>query len=91
MNICRRYIVSGKVQGVFFRASTCQKASELGVNGWVRNQANGDVEVFACGHPNTLDEFTQWLWIGPSQAGVADVSVMQSDVENCDDFSIRYD
>lgn len=91
MNICRRCVVSGKVQGVFFRASTCQKASELGIKGWVRNLNDGSVEVFACGTPEKLDEFIQWLWVGPSQSEVKDVSILQSEVETYDDFTIRYD
>ena len=91
MNICRRCVVSGKVQGVFFRASTCQKASELGLKGWVRNLQDNSVEIFACGAPEKLDEFTQWLWVGPSQAEVSDVSVLQAEVELHNDFSIRYD
>ena len=91
MNVCRRCVVSGKVQGVFFRASTCQKASELGVKGWVRNLDNSDVEVFACGAPDILDDFIQWLWMGPAQAKVTDVSVLHAEVQNYDDFFIRYD
>jgi acylphosphatase len=91
MNICRRCIVSGKVQGVFFRASTCQKASELGIKGWIRNRNDKNVEVFACGETDKLDEFIQWLWIGPDSAKVSDVSISHADVENFSDFSIRYD
>lgn len=91
MNVCRRCIVSGKVQGVFFRAATCQKASELGIKGWVRNVTNGDVEVFACGDSAKLDDFTQWLWQGPEQADVKDVSVRQAEATNYGDFTIRYE
>ena len=91
MNVCQHCIVSGKVQGVFYRASTCQKASELGIKGWVRNLNNGDVEVFACGEHEQLEVFIHWLWQGPAHASVNDVSILKSEVEEFSDFSIRYD
>ena len=73
MKLCKRFLVSGRVQGVFFRASTQQQAQRLGLSGWVRNTSNGDVELLACGEPEQLHELNGWLWQGPPQARVVKV------------------
>ena len=71
---CRRWWVSGRVQGVFFRASTRRKAEALGLTGYARNLPDGRVEVYACGSPAALAELELWLWEGPTAAVVSDVS-----------------
>lgn len=68
-----RFIVRGKVQGVFFRASTRDHALALGLVGSVRNLADGSVEVTAVGTGNALAELERWLWQGPPAARVVDV------------------
>jgi acylphosphatase len=68
-----RFLVSGKVQGVFYRASTRNEALRLGLNGYARNLADGRVEVVAAGRPEALYELEQWLWQGPPSARVDDV------------------
>jgi acylphosphatase len=68
-----RFIVSGRVQGVFFRASTRNEALRLGLNGYARNLADGRVEVVASGRPEAMHELEQWLWQGPPAARVDDV------------------
>jgi acylphosphatase len=68
-----RFLVSGKVQGVFFRASTRHEALKLGLNGHARNLADGRVEVVASGLSEALHELEQWLWQGPPAARVDDV------------------
>ena len=73
-------VVSGRVQGVFFRASSRRIAQALGISGWVRNRPDGTVEVFAQGDPDSLDEFVAWLHEGPPDAHVADVEVADADV-----------
>ncbi len=73
-------VVSGRVQGVFFRASARRVAQALGVSGWVRNRPDGTVEAFAQGDPESLDEFVAWLWEGPPDAHVADVEVADAEV-----------
>jgi acylphosphatase len=73
MAACRKCLVSGRVQGVFYRASTQQKAREFGVTGYARNLPDGRVEVLACGEPGAVDAFCEWLWQGPTHAVVADV------------------
>jgi acylphosphatase len=70
---CLRFRVSGRVQGVFYRASTEAMASSLGLTGWVRNCANGDVELVACGAPVQLEALEKWLWQGPPHARVTGV------------------
>ena len=71
--ICRRCLVSGRVQGVWYRASTCREAERLGVTGHARNLPDGRVEVLACGAPAAVDALCDWLWLGPPRAEVGDV------------------
>jgi len=70
---CSRFYVSGRVQGVFFRASTRERAQALGLAGEVRNLPDGRVAVTACGPPVALASLQQWLREGPPQAVVSDV------------------
>ena len=70
-----RLRIEGRVQGVFFRASTRDCAQRLGVNGWVRNCPDGSVEVCAEGARNQIDELIAWCRNGPRGAQVSDVSV----------------
>ena len=65
--------IEGRVQGVWFRAATAEKAQELGVEGWARNLPDGRVEVLARGPQEALDAFEQWLHEGPPAARVAAV------------------
>lgn len=62
--------VSGRVQGVFFRASTEQEARRLGLQGWVRNLPDGRVEVFAQGDQSSIEHLRLWLEVGPDHAQV---------------------
>jgi acylphosphatase len=62
--ICRRSFVSGRVQGVFYRATCVRKAQSLGLTGFARNLADGRVEVLACGDAAAVDTFVAWLWEG---------------------------
>ncbi|WP_372391612.1 acylphosphatase [Xanthomonas sp. NCPPB 3582] len=68
-----RFVVSGVVQGVWYRASTRKQARALGLRGHARNQADGSVEVVAAGDPAALDALERWLWQGPPAASVATV------------------
>jgi len=65
-----RFLVSGRVQGVFFRASTREQALRLGLSGHARNLHDGRVEVVACGDAAALDLLAQWLAHGPPAARV---------------------
>ena len=66
--------MSGRVQGVFYRASTRQRAQELGCRGYARNLADGRVEVLAVGEPAAVHALIEWLRQGPPAAHVADVN-----------------
>jgi acylphosphatase len=74
---CATFLVSGKVQGVFFRASTRTRAQELSLTGYANNLADGRVEVHACGTAEALDALETWLRRGPPLARVAAVQRMQ--------------
>ncbi|MDX1570597.1 MAG: acylphosphatase [Xanthomonadales bacterium] len=74
MTECRKFLVSGRVQGVFFRASTQKQARSLGLTGHAINLPDGRVEVLACGDAGALDQIEQWLWQGSPAASVSDVS-----------------
>jgi acylphosphatase len=69
-----RFLVSGRVQGVFFRASTREQALQLGLAGHAKNLADGRVEVLASGRSDALDALEKWLWQGPPAAAVAAVN-----------------
>lgn len=70
-----RVRVRGKVQGVGFRFSTLRRAHELGVTGWVRNEADGSVQVLLQGTPDQIDRMLSWLQYGPPNASVEHVDV----------------
>ena len=84
--------VSGKVQGVFFRATTADVANRLGVKGWVRNLNNGKVEILAEGSQDKLSELLKWLRRGPIWAKVDQVNHEFSDTEAeaFKNFTIHY-
>ena len=81
-------LVSGRAQGVWYRASAQKKARELGLCGRVSNLATGDVEVVAAGSPSALTVLCQWLWEGPAGAGVSRVTVSETDEIVDDDFRV---
>ena len=87
---CVKCVVSGRVQGVFYRQSTLRQAKQLGINGWVRNLANGDVEVLACGDAEVVEEFEAWLWRGPVNAKVTEVETVEVNQTPPKDFSVKY-
>ena len=74
-----KFRVTGRVQGVFFRASTREQAEKLGISGYARNQADGSVEVLACGPGSALNDLAEWLKTGPRLAAVETVSAEPSE------------
>lgn len=78
--IARRCIVSGRVQGVFFRASTARRARELGVAGHAVNLEDGTVEVLAVGAEDRVKALCDWLRRGPPAARVVQVDVRRETV-----------
>ena len=89
MSFCEKCLVIGLVQGVFFRASTQQKANELGVTGYVKNLEQGHVEVLACGNAEAVGHLKAWLWQGPPNAHVSNVKCqLVEDIEIPNTFEI---
>lgn len=82
-------MISGRVQGIFYRGSAQHQASVLRLRGWVRNLTDGRVELLACGEPHSLDELEKWLEIGPEYAEVTNIEVItESPVELPDVFKV---
>jgi DNA ligase D-like protein (predicted 3'-phosphoesterase) len=84
-----RAVVSGKVQGVFFRDEAVSRADRLGVLGWVRNGADGTVRVHAEGSTAAVDELIEFLEEGPPAARVEGVEVEAAKVEGHEQFAVR--
>lgn len=85
---CRLFRVTGRVQGVFFRASTQTAARDLGLGGYARNLEDGAVEVLACGSNGSLDALQRWLQEGPPMAQVDDVSAESRPFRPLNSFDI---
>jgi acylphosphatase len=81
--------VSGKVQGVFFRASAKEKADELGIGGRIRNEHDGSVYIEAQGDEDTLEEFFHWCKQGPSRARVDRCDIGEIEHRDFDGFEIE--
>ena len=77
--ICIHGYVSGRVQGVWFRASTQNKALSLNITGWVKNLPDGRVELMACGEQADIIRFQDWLRVGPPNAQVDDLLIESID------------
>jgi len=77
--VARCCLVAGRVQGVFYRASTRQRALELGVTGYARNLADGRVEVLACGESAAVSALCEWLWTGSPASQVTSVEIEEAE------------
>jgi acylphosphatase len=80
--------ISGKVQGVFYRAFTQKEAQRLQLKGFVRNQPNGDVYIEAEGEETVLQEFISWCKSGSPQSIVKGVDVQEGDLKKFVEFKI---
>lgn len=83
------FLVSGRVQGVFFRRYTRQQALSCQLTGWVRNLPDGRVEGIASGEQDALTSFQEWLQHGPELARVADVEIEELEFEEFNGFTIK--
>lgn len=83
-----RVIVSGRVQGVFFRDSCQRAAQEHGVNGWVRNLPDGRVEAVFEGEPGGVERLVDWARQGPRLAVVTGIAVQPEDPEGLRSFEV---
>ncbi len=73
--------IQGRVQGVFYRASTAEKARSLGLQGWVRNVSDGSVELLAEGQKGALQELLDWCHEGPPAARVTHIQEAWSEAK----------
>jgi acylphosphatase len=85
----RRVLVAGRVQGVWFRESCRDQAQAVGVGGWVRNLADGQVEVVLEGSPGAVDEVLAWCRRGPRRARVDRVDVVDEAPVGEQGFRVR--
>jgi len=84
-------LIYGRVQGVWFRASTKQKAEKLGITGWVRNTDDGNVEAIFEGFNKNIDEMISWCKVGPPLAKVENIKIEKQQPTNVFyNFSIKY-
>ena len=82
-------LVTGQVQGVYYRASTRERANEAGVDGWVKNLDDGRVEAVFEGSESDVEAMVEWCHTGSPRARVEDVEVEYGDPEGIDGFEIR--
>jgi len=71
-----KFLIKGRVQGVFFRKGAKKIAQKLDISGWVRNLSTGEVEVLAIGNEEAINSFTKWLKIGPKFARVDKLEIL---------------
>jgi acylphosphatase len=86
---CYRFIVTGRVQGVYFRQSTADQARQLGLDGWVKNLPDGRVEGVASGADAALSALKTWLGRGPSAARVDDLRWLDDEPYAGSGFEVR--
>ena len=80
--------VEGRVQGVFFRQSTQEKAMDLGIKGTVKNCDDDSVEIVATGMKEQLDKLVEWCWDGPPKAKLINVTTQELSLQQFYNFSI---
>jgi acylphosphatase len=85
----KRVVAHGRVQGVFFRDSTRQRARSAGVAGWVTNRADGAVEAVFEGEAEAVDRLVAWMGEGPRSATVDRTEVTEEEPEGLDAFEVR--
>lgn len=90
-NIIQKHIfISGRVQGVGFRAFTRKEASSRGIKGWVKNLADGRVEIKIKGEREDIKNMIKRIKEGPSFARVDDIEISNEEIENFDRFEVRF-
>lgn len=82
--------IFGRVQGVWFRASTKQKAEMLGITGWVKNTDDGCVEAIFEGEEEQIDKMIDWCHFGSSLAKVKNVDVKKQEIVYFENFEIKH-
>ncbi len=90
MKTCFCLTIHGRVQGVFFRHHTREKALELGLVGFVKNQSDGTVYAEAEGEISAVEKWVEWCRKGPAAARVDRVETIEKDPEGYTEFEIRH-
>lgn len=85
--VCKRALVKGRVQGVWYRGSTQHQALELGITGWAKNLPDGRVEVLMCGDEEAVIQLETWLHQGPPMAEVESVDITEDIWQAFDSFT----
>ena len=83
-----RLVITGKVQGVFYRQSAFEHAQQMDIKGWVKNRPDGAVEATITGSEEAVRAFINWCRQGPPQAIVGDIEVVPIEETTFDNFSI---
>lgn len=81
-------VIKGKVQGVFYRASAKDVATELNIKGWVKNMPDGNVEMLVSGDKDQLEKFIDWCRSGPKRAVVKEIIITSRDDSSLPGFFI---
>ena len=82
--------ITGKVQGVFYRASAKEKAQKLGIKGFVKNQPDGSVYLEAEGELSSLEQLVEWCYKGPEKAIVEKITKIEAPLKNFEKFTVQY-
>ena len=85
---CVHLIVSGRVQGVFFRANVRNKALQIGLVGYAKNMSDGSVEVVAQGNQEKINELIDFIRNSPGTSKVTEIKIKNKDMENFKSFEI---
>lgn len=88
---CYRLLISGRVQGVSYRASAISQAQRIGIDGWVRNRGDGTVEALVAGRQEAIEAFIDWCRSGPPAARVDRVEVLAADPPDARGFQMLPD
>ena len=90
MSVCAHLLISGRVQGVFYRATCASEARARGLLGWVRNLPDGNVEALLQGPKEKVEDMIRWCYRGPSEARVSKIDVAYREPDPAlTDFRIR--
>lgn len=84
-------LISGKVQGVFFRETARKIAEGLNIKGWIKNTKDEKVEAVITGEKEAIDDFVNWCRVGPERSKVKDIIISEREKSNFEKFEvIRY-
>ncbi len=89
MLFTKEILITGKVQGVFFRKYTCEAAAAIGITGFVKNLPDQSVYILATGTTEQLEEFINWCWQGSPGSKVEKVEVKEMELQGFNSFTVE--